>query len=95
MPLINDSDLCDDGVFINRVKMALVSTALAVQAESSAAANHQARSAYAIALLADPLNYARRMCPGMTVDGSLTGSSTVVQLETRASSIFNAYCVQS
>ena len=95
MTLIADFDLTQDDVFLHRVQMAIVSTALAVQAESAGTANHAARSAFAIRLLADPIGFARMMAPGMTVDGNTTSGSTDANLETRASAIFNAYAVQS
>lgn len=95
MALINDWDLTQDGVFLHRVQMAIVSTALAVQAESVATANHQARSAFAMQILSNPVGYSQLMAPGMTVDGSTTSASTDAQLESRASAIFNAYCVLS
>lgn len=95
MALIDDSDLTQNDVFLSRVKMAIVSTAVAVQSESTATANHAARSAFALRLLADPVGFAKMMAPGMTVDGATTGASTDAQLETRASAIFNAYAVQS
>lgn len=95
MALINDSDLCNDDVFRSRAKMALVSTALTIQAEATNTANHAARSAYAIRLLADPIGFAMVMCPGMTADGATTSSSTDAQLKTQAAAIFNAYAVQT
>lgn len=95
MALIDDSNLAQDPVFVDRVKMAIVSTALAIQSESTATANHAVRSAYALLILANPLGYAQRMAPGMATDGNATASSTDANLETRASAIYNAYCVQS
>ena len=95
MALINDSDLSQDPVFLDRVKMALISTAITVQAEATNTANHAARSAYALRLLADPFGFAKLMAPGMTVDGNTVVTSTDSQLETRASNIFNAYAVQT
>lgn len=95
MSLIQDSDLAQDPVFVDRVKMALVSTALAVQSESTATANHAARSAFSLKLLADPLGYGRMMAPGFSVDGASTANSTDAALESRASAIFNAYSVLS
>ena len=95
MALIDDYGLSTDNAFIQRVQMALISTALAVQAESVGAANHSQRSAYALRVLADPAGFARLMAPGFTVDTSIVVNSTDAQLETRASAIFNAYAVQS
>lgn len=95
MALINDSDLAQDAVFLDRVKMALISTALAVQAEATNTANHASRSAYAIQVLANPTGYARLFAPAVTVDGNATTGSTDAQLESRCSAIYNAFCVQS
>lgn len=95
MALINDSDLSQDAVFLDRVKMAIISTALAVQSEATNTANHAARSAYSLLVLNNPTGYAKLMAPGFTVDGAITSSSTDANLESRASAIFNAYCVQS
>lgn len=95
MALINDFDLTQDSVFLHRIQMAIVSTAIAVQAESTVTANHAARSAFALLVLANPSGYATLMVSGMTTDGSTTSVSTDSALETRASAIWNAYAVQS
>lgn len=95
MAYIDDSSLSqDDAVFINRVKIALVSLAIDVQAESTATASHAARSAFALQILNNPLGYAQRMAPGFAADGATVTGSTDAQIKTRGSSIFNAYCVQ-
>ena len=95
MALINDYDLTQDGIFLHRAQMALVSTALTVQAESVATANHAARSAFAMAILNNPEGYARLMAPGLTTDGNIISTATDAALEVRAAAIFNAYCVGS
>jgi hypothetical protein len=92
--LTDDFGLTQDGLFLRRVQMAIVSTALAVQSEATSTANHAARSAFALAILANPPGYAQMMASGMSVDGATSAASTDAQLETRASAIFNAYCVQ-
>lgn len=94
MALIDDYDLTQDAAFIKRCEMAVVSTALAVQAEAASTANHSARSAYSLKVLANPIGYTQLMSPAMTVDGSLISTSTDAQLKSRASAIFNAYAVQ-
>jgi hypothetical protein len=94
MALIDDSNLGQDPVFVDRCKMALISIALAVQSESTSATNHAARSSYALKVLANPLGYAQVMAFGFAVDGNTNASSTDAALETRASAIWNAYCVQ-
>ena len=98
MPLTTDYDRANvDGSTdtFKKVYMALISTALSVQAESVTAANHAARSAYALRVLADPYGFTKLMLPAFTVDGALDiTTATDAQIETRASSIFNAYCVQ-
>jgi hypothetical protein len=95
MPLLTDFNNAQNTDFQYRVAMALISTAIAVQNEAASTANHAARSAYALRVLADPLGFARLMAPGFTVDGTLDLTATDAALESRASAIFNAYCVQS
>ena len=95
MALIDDYALSTDNSFIQRVKMAIISTAIAVQSEAISTANHSQRSSYAILVLANPDRYAQIMAPGMTVDGSTNVNSTDAALETRASAIFNAYACQT
>jgi hypothetical protein len=73
---------------------AICSTALDVQAESAATANHAARSAWALLVLSNPIGYARLMAPGVCADGSVTAGSTDAQIKTRVSAVWNAYCVQ-
>lgn len=95
MALIDDYNLATaDMNFRYRVQMAIVSTALAVQSEATNTANHAARSSFALQVLANPSGWAQVMAPSFTVDGSTTSGSTDTQLETRASAVFNAYCVQ-
>lgn len=84
-----------DEVSRQRVLMAIVSTALAVQSEATSTANHAARSAGALQVLSNPSGWRDVMAPGMFVDGSLTSASTDAQFESRASAIWNAYFVAS
>ena len=95
MALSADYALATDAAFLQKVQMAIVSTALAVQSEAVSTANHSQRSAYALRVLADPAGYAKLMGPGFTVDGATDVNSTDAALETRASAIFNAYSCQS
>lgn len=96
MPLNTDFNNASNADFQVRVAMALVSTALAIQAESTATANHAMRSAYALLVLANPVGYAQRMAVSFTVDATLDpATATDAQIESRASAIWNAYSVQS
>lgn len=96
MPLLTDYSNSRDTDFVFRVQMALVSTALAIQAEATSVANHAARSAYALQVLANPEGYAILMSRAFTVDSTLApGTATDAQIESRASAIWNAYAVQS
>jgi hypothetical protein len=96
MALNTDYNNSQNADFQTRVMMALISTALAVQAESTATANHAMRSAYALLVLANPLGYMQRMVMAFTVDGTLDpATATDSQIESRASAIWNAYSVQS
>jgi hypothetical protein len=75
--------------------MALISTAIAVQSESAVTASHAARSAGALAVLANPSGYADLMAPAFTVDGTADPATvTDAALESRASAVWNAYFVQ-
>lgn len=95
MPLLTDYNNSQITDFKYRVRMALISTAINVQSESAATAAHAARSAGALAVLANPAGYADLMAPAFTVDGTADPATvTDAQLETRASSIWNAYFVQ-
>lgn len=96
MPLLTDFTNAMNNDFVNRVAMGLVSTAIAIQSESTATANHAARSAYALLVLANPMGYAQRMAVSFTVDSTLDpATATDAQIESRASAIWNAYCVLS
>jgi hypothetical protein len=95
MALITDYTNSQDTNFQYKIRMALISTALAVQAEAASAASHAARSAYALLVLANPQGYAQLMASAFTVDGALDpATATDAQIETRASAIWNAYAVQ-
>lgn len=95
MALVDDYDLTQNDVYLHRIQMALVSTAIAIQSEATNTANHSARSAFAMQVLTNPIGYAKLMAPGMAADGATTAASTDAQLKNQASAIFNAYCVQS
>lgn len=99
MPLLDDYDQANvDGSsdWFKRVYMALVSTAVAIQAESVSTANHASRSAYAIKVLAEPYRFTQIMLPSFTVDDVLNPSTaTDTDIKNRSSAIWNAYCVQS
>jgi hypothetical protein len=96
MPLLTDYNNAQNTDFRYRVQMALISTALAIQSESAATANHAMRSAYALLVLANPSGYAALMAPSFTVDGTMDPATvTDAAIETRASAVWNAYAVQS
>ena len=99
MPLVTDyanANVDGSTPFYQKVFMALISTSLAVQAEVTTTANHAARSAYALRVVADPAGFTQLMLPAFTVDGALDpGTATDAQIESRASAIWNAYAVQS
>lgn len=96
MPLLTDYNNSQITDFQYRVRMALISTALAVQSESVATANHAARSAYSLLVLANPAGYATLMAPAFTVDNTMDPANvTDAAMESRASAIWNAYAVQS
>ena len=83
----------DIGDFFGSVVESLCAQAVAIQNESAATANHAARSAFALRVLADPKGFARMMMPGLIAGGSLTSSSTDAAIDTRVSAVWNAYCV--
>lgn len=96
MSLLTDWNDSQNTDFQYKVAVALTSTAIAVQAEAANTANHAARSAYALKVLADPRGYAALMAPGFTADGSVAiASATDTDIKNRASAVWNAYCVQS
>jgi hypothetical protein len=96
MAYIDDYNLARNNTdFQYRLATALCSTAIDIQNEATSTANHAARSAFALSVLANPLGYAQQMGPGLCADGSLVVGSTDAQIKTRVSSVWNAYCVQS
>lgn len=95
MSLLSDYNDSQNTDFQYRVAVALVSTAIAIQSELVSVANHAARSAYALLVLANPIGYAKLMAPGFTADGSVViATATDQNIKDRASTIWNAYCVQ-
>lgn len=100
MPLKADYDNSTNGDLLQKIEMALVATAIQIQAEATSTANHAARSAKALLVIANPVGYAQQMAPLFTAnkDNDATAvdtSSTDAAILTRASSIWNASCVQS
>ena len=93
MSLLTDFEATRDGDLVKKIEMALVSTAVDVQGENPATANHLARGKFAMLVLGDPAAYASNMAPAMTVNGSVTAASTDQQIKDRASAIWNSYCV--
>lgn len=95
MAFTADYALGTDAEFQQRIQMAIVSTAVAVQSEAVSTANHYQRSAYALRVLADPAGFAKLMGLGFTVNGATNSGSTDAALESRASAIWNAYSCQT
>jgi hypothetical protein len=94
MSLLTDYTDSQNQDFKVRVRMALVSTAIAVQGEATSTANHAARSAGALQVLANPSGWADVMAPAFTVDAALNiATATDAQIESRASAVWNAYFV--
>lgn len=97
--------LARDATFVNRVKMGMVNTAIAISNESTGTSNHAARTALSKACLNSPDQYAQLLAVGVasdtvtfpaTVDGqgNATNGATVATdaaIDTRLSAIWDSY----
>lgn len=83
--------LAFDTVFISRVQFAMMKAAIAVQAESSGAANHTNRSGYARSVLNDPNRYGPLFAQGVVTNAAITDTSSDSDIEFTVNSLWDAY----
>lgn len=79
--------------YIQQVEMSIVNSAISIQNEAPATANHSARSAFALKVLGAPRVYAELMAPGFSTGGAVPQGSADSAFDTRAAAIWNAYAV--
>ena len=77
--------------FVERVKMAVVKSAIAVANEDPTTAGHAARVRYAQAALANPESVARCMALGVASNPVVSDKSVDGDIEFTVASMWNAY----
>jgi uncharacterized phage protein gp47/JayE len=90
MAYIDQYNLAQDSVFPNRVRVAMLIAAVAVQAESSGTGNHANRSHYAALVLNSPDTYAQVFTETVCAANGLTSSSTDADILTEVQTVWNA-----
>lgn len=79
--------------FQHRVEVAIVTAAIAVQAEDPQTANHAQRSALAYLVLHSPETYARTMALGVVSNVAITPMSTDADIQFSVNSMWDAYAL--
>ena len=85
--------VAQNGDFIRRVQMAIIKSALAIQAEDPATANHAQRSALAYKVLHEPEAYAPKFAMGVATNPVITAASEDADIEFTVNSMWDAYAV--
>lgn len=91
----SDFSTAQDGNVLQRIQESICSTAIAIQSEAVNTALHSQRSAYARQVLLNPSGYAAFMAYGICAGGNVTTSSTDAQIDTRVSSVWNAFATET
>lgn len=95
MAFTDQYTLAQDVTFRGRIQVAVVKSAIAVQAESpSGVPNHSARAALAASVLHDPTGYAALFAQGVVTNGSITEASPDGDLEFTVNSMWDAYATR-
>lgn len=84
-----------DPVFIAKVQQAIITAAVQIQAELITTANHQSRSALALAVLASPSAWAALMAQGVTSNAAIGDTSLDSDIQFTVNANWNAYCVKA
>lgn len=95
MAYSTDFTNAQDPGLLRVIQEAMCSVALDVQAEATTTTFHQARSAYALLVLANPSGYASFMAYTICTDGNVTPASIDSVVKARVSSVWNAFACQT
>jgi hypothetical protein len=76
--------------FKDKVTVSMLKVAITVQAESSGVVNHNNRSAFARAVLADPLRFTPSVALAIVSDDSTGINATDAAIDTRMTAIWDA-----
>lgn len=84
-------DLARDPIFVQRVQVGIVKSAIAVQNEGNDTEGHVARASFAYQVLLNPENYARLIAQGVATNDVITEASSDSDIEFTINSMWNAY----
>lgn len=93
MSLIDQAHLALDGVFRDRVRVAMIQAAESVQAESTGTANDTNRSNYAKSILNNPDAYVSAFSSAVAADpnnAGITSASSDSDIQFTVNAVFNA-----
>jgi hypothetical protein len=79
-----------DGVMQQRVIIAMLNTAVNVQAEVNTTPNHTNRANFAKLVINNPYGYVPAFQMTVMADGTITAASTDAQIQSRSDAIWNA-----
>jgi superoxide dismutase len=91
MSYLTRAQFASDANLILKVKQAMLTTALAVQAEAASVTNHDNRAQFALIALRSPDTFAPIMAQGVVTDTSLSGTSTDAELQAVIDRLWNSY----
>lgn len=84
-----------DPLFIVKVRQAIITAAIAIQAEAQTVLHHSERVALALQVLATPNTWAPIIAQGVASNNAITDSSLDSDIQFTVNSIWNAYCVRA
>lgn len=90
MSNISQDNLARDAQFLQRVRVAMVSTAIAVQSELNTTPNHTNRSNYAKLVLNSPDSYVLDFSEATVSNAAITAASLDSDIQFQVNSVWNA-----
>lgn len=92
MTYVVQDNLAHDSVFLQRIRVAMVTAATNIQAEDPGTTNHTNRSNYAKLVLNTPDGYMQAFSDAVVSNVAITSASTDSDLQFTVNSLWNAMC---
>lgn len=83
-----------DAIFVVKVKQAILTAAIQIQAEVQTTPHHSERAAFAIQVLAAPDTWAPIMAQGVCSNAAIVDASLDSDIQFQVNAQWNAYCVR-
>lgn len=94
MAYIDQYTLSQDVTFRGRVRVAMVTAAIAIAAEAVGTTNHRERAVYARSVLNNVEGYAPRFAEAVAADATISAGSPDPTIQTRVNAIWDAFAFE-